>query len=256
MAWKRRKMECKSYQRLLHLNRRGEISGRQWRKLERHLAVCGRCAEKAKMIERTDPYLQALRDIEPELDDGEALTKKVLDKIDKTSLGSRRKLWGESLYRGVSTRSFPLLQPALIGIVLVTVCAFLFQEFVILDQVSRLEKKVASYSAISGAPGIGNPQISALNRRMDRLEEQYNLFDRALSGADRETGRVLLDTGTLNTLMSEIVDLQLTNAILVEMLTDISPELGALSLEDGLSSTEFSLILKNRREIINALLQL
>jgi len=84
------KMSCKHYQKLLHLNRPGEISPNQRRKLQRHLTRCATCSQEKTKIKKADDDIAAIREIKPELSDPGLLSAGILRSIRGTRFSPRK----------------------------------------------------------------------------------------------------------------------------------------------------------------------
>ena len=54
-------MNCKQSDRMLHLNRPGELSAREAELLMSHLKTCGRCALEKVRIEQADILIERVR---------------------------------------------------------------------------------------------------------------------------------------------------------------------------------------------------
>ncbi|HEX9934346.1 MAG TPA: zf-HC2 domain-containing protein [bacterium] len=161
-------MNCKRYQKKLHLYRTGELSGRQVEKLERHIEQCPSCAAVRESIDRMETEVGRMRINIPRLKNPEKRCNRIMDAVSemqKASLlpsvprkemilhgggcggseGFRLKIFGR-------IRLSPLLDSprarfGLAAAAALIVCAFFIQESLILSRISMLEKRMNAVSA-------------------------------------------------------------------------------------------------------------
>lgn len=71
-------MNCEHFQRLLHLNRTGEISSREAELLRQHLRVCERCVLEQRRIAKVDALMNQLKSAMPVPANSEKLTADII----------------------------------------------------------------------------------------------------------------------------------------------------------------------------------
>jgi len=219
-------MSCKHYQILLHLNRPGDISPRQRRKLERHLVQCAACSQEKTRIEKADQYIKTVRETTPKLKEPGLLTAGILRTIRGTQFLPRK--------NRLDFFSLPGTRLTLIGISALLVGAFFLQEFLVLYRVSQLEQKIARQS--SKQAGLVEILTAKFNRgrvihALETGEWLNNLhLDRREQGGDR----IVLDSRKLGALLKSYRELLRQNRLLVLYLREKFPELEKIIREDGL----------------------
>ncbi|MCP4148849.1 MAG: hypothetical protein GY757_13975 [bacterium] len=133
-------MKCKDFRKLLHLNREGELSRRQERKLERHLLTCTDCAMEKRQIEDADDIIRLARASNPRPVNPEFLTDAIMDAIEPAQPATApffpASKWFDWLL-------MPSVRPAAAGIVLVIVGIFIFQGVSLFQRIDQLEQKLA-----------------------------------------------------------------------------------------------------------------
>lgn len=141
-------MQCKDYQRLLHFNRPGELNESQTKILEEHLKVCETCLEKQREINEADEAITRLKKMQPVLSEPAKLTDAIMSEID-ASIQKEKSGLGKILDALLDSLTLYQVRVALSLITIFLVGTLLTQQIYILDQVSKLEKKMASGQPIS-----------------------------------------------------------------------------------------------------------
>ncbi len=234
------KMSCKNYQKLLHLNRPGEISPRQRRKLEQHLARCGTCSQEKIRIEKADHNITAAREAKPELTDPGLLTAGILRTIRGLQFTPRK--------NRLDFLSLPKIRLALIGISAILIGVFFLQEFVVLYRVSQLEQKMARQSGKqAGFHEVLTAKFSrgSVIRAFEKSELLKNV---RLDDAEAGDVPIVLNSSTLNALLKSYREMQRENRLLLLCLREKFPELEDIFFEDALDLKELEKIIKGKKK--------
>ena len=136
-------MSCEQYQRLLHLNRSGEISKQEADDLRQHLGLCEKCSLEFQRIQRADGFIDRLGSFSPTPTNAEKLTADILRRV-------REKASGDPA-RNIVDRilDFFLIPGVRYSAVVVISCvgtAFVLQSLILLDDISNLENRMVSLS--------------------------------------------------------------------------------------------------------------
>jgi len=203
---------------MLHLNRPGELSEREQKRLARHLASCGPCRELQKELQASRNTLTTLKNIEPPVPG--TLNAEILAAVRRAD--SRRE-------------SFPAprFRTALAGITLLLIGLFLVQQIVILQKVALLEESMARRP---GPLTTKNPILPmALANMTQKMKEEPITISR-----DR-----------LKALIKAYKKTQKENKMLIRLLRKTYPGFQNLDFQDGLDSGEIEYLLKNRERVLD-----
>jgi anti-sigma factor RsiW len=132
-------MSCKRYQRLLHLNRSGEISQREADDLRQHLRLCEKCSLEFQRIQRADGFVGRLSSVSPSPVDPEKLTADILRRV-RAEASSPRPL--NPLDQVVEIFMRPVIRFATVVIVLVITTTFAVQLVGTVNDVYALERRM------------------------------------------------------------------------------------------------------------------
>ena len=132
-------MSCNHYQRLMHLNRSGEISNTDADELRHHVRLCERCALELQRIERAEQFIDRLAASSPRPADPEKLTADIMRRVRAETLLSR-----SPFDRLLDIFLTPSVRYATLAIVLLVTLTFMTQLVSMLDDVSNLEARLAS----------------------------------------------------------------------------------------------------------------
>jgi hypothetical protein len=213
-------MGCKRFQKQLHLNRHGELSEREKRLLDRHLASCADCSAEAERIQRADLSIAAVRGKQPvpsnsladrivasipSPDQDMPLFKTVRRRVDEV-IESRWTRFGLA-----AAASFAML-------------AFFLQEAHVLYRVSRLEKRMTavSESRTGSIPFIQWGVPSAVER-MSMAAQAENAI------AELPEEWVAVRKTDLEALVKSYRDSRRFNEVLLNVLQEYRPELNRLN---------------------------
>lgn len=194
-------IKCKRYKEWLHLNREGELTPRQWSKLERHLSQCSSCAEEKRNIVSTDQIIHAVRGHEPVHSNPTELTHHIMVAIDHSdghitgaALEKQTSHWLDWLYR-------PKVRLAMAGIVLLLLGTFIFQGTLILHRLQRLEQKMGRQTETPFSLDTFLSRKTA-HAVADRIMENKDLLYQQLTG-DEEW--VIIDKHSLLKLLRRVI---------------------------------------------------
>lgn len=134
-------MSCERYQRLLHLNRPGEISGQEAEELRQHVRLCERCALELQRIERADRFVNRLTAFSPSPGDPEKLTADILRGVRIEATTPRTV---NSFHRFLDFFQVPSVRYSSVAIVLLVATTFMAQLITVLNDISDLERRMTS----------------------------------------------------------------------------------------------------------------
>lgn len=134
-------MSCKRYQRLLHLNRSGEISTHEADELRQHLRLCEQCSLELQRIQRADGFIERLGIFSPSPANSEKLTADILRRVRAESAAPQSR---NPLDRFLDFFLLPSIRYATVTIVFVITMTFMTQLLVMMNNISDLEQRMAS----------------------------------------------------------------------------------------------------------------
>lgn len=152
-------MSCERYQRLLHLNRSGEISTQEADELRQHLRLCERCTIELQRIERADGFINRLGVLAPVPPNPERLTADILRRVRAESMQPRRV---SALDRLLEFFLIPSVRYAAAAIVLLITLTSMAQLLTMLNDISTLERRMASPSQNEAAEATYTMQSKTL----------------------------------------------------------------------------------------------
>lgn len=236
-------MNCKYYQKLLHLNRPGELSPRRQKKLDRHTASCSFCAAEKLKIEKASAYIADVRETKPEPADPGLMTAGIMRSIRGLNHFPRKSR--------LDFLSFPKTRLALIGLTALLAGAFFLQEFLVLYRISKLEERMTRQSSnqavFTEAPAGQSNRVSTI-RAFEKSELLKSVGEQDM---ETEDGEVSIKKSTIKAWLTAYRRLQQENRILLRYLQEQFPELRGITLEDGLNPEEVETIMKNKKKIFN-----
>ena len=134
-------MSCERYQRLLHLNRSGEISQQEADELRQHVRLCERCALELQRIERADAFIDRLGAFSPAPLNPEKLTADTLRRVRAEAAAPR---WPNTFDRILDFFLIPSVRYSTVTVVLLITMTCMAQLLMMMNDVSRLEQRMAS----------------------------------------------------------------------------------------------------------------
>ena len=134
-------MSCERYQRLLHLNRSGEISKHEADELRQHLRLCEKCSLDLQRIERADGFIDRLSAFSPTPGNPDKLTADILRRVRAESSAPKH---SNPLDRLLDFFLLPSVRYATVTIVLLITITLTTQLIVVMNNISDLEHRMAS----------------------------------------------------------------------------------------------------------------
>jgi hypothetical protein len=134
-------MSCERYQKLLHLNRSGELSHQEADELRQHVRLCERCALELQRIERADEFIDRLGTFSPAPQNPEKLTADILRRVRAESTVARPL---NALDRLLEFFLIPSVRYSTAAVVLFITLTFMTQALFMLNGISELEGRMAS----------------------------------------------------------------------------------------------------------------
>ena len=180
-------MSCERYQRMLHLNRPGEISDSEAEELRQHLRLCERCTLELQRIERADGFIDRFGAYAPVPGDPEKLTSSILRRV---RAGSPAAPVLTPYDRFLDFFLIPSVRYSTVTIILVVTVAFMTQVLTMLDEISGLEERMTS------------------PMRNEAVEATYTLQSETLLGVARSEGAQTLTGGSLLTVTNNRIDVR------------------------------------------------
>ena len=136
-------MSCKQYQRLLHLNRSGEISEKDADDLRQHLTHCEHCSLEWRRIQRTEEFLDPLRSFSPAPSNPGQLMADIMRRVrEEASSEPARNI----VDRVLDFFLIPGVRYSAVVVISFVGTAFVLQSFILLDDISNLENRMVSLS--------------------------------------------------------------------------------------------------------------
>ncbi len=170
-------MSCERYQRLLHLNRSGEISKREADELRQHLRLCEKCSLELQRIARADGFIDRLAAFSPTPKNPEKLTADILRRVQAESSAPKPL---NPLDRFLDFFLLPSVRYATVTIVLLVTMTFMIQLLVMMNNISDLEQRMASPARHGAAEATYRMQSKtlqevAISERGKSLKENVSL---------------------------------------------------------------------------------
>ncbi|MDP2887092.1 MAG: zf-HC2 domain-containing protein [Ignavibacteria bacterium] len=136
-------MSCERYQRLLHLNRSGEISKQEADDLRQHLRLCEKCSLEFQRIQRGDEFIDRLGSFSPAPTNAGKLTADILRRVRAESTKPRSI---NALDRVLDFFLIPGVRYSAVVVISFVGTAFVLQSLILLDDISNLENRMVSLS--------------------------------------------------------------------------------------------------------------
>jgi hypothetical protein len=134
-------MSCERYERLLHLNRSGEISPEEADDLRQHLRLCERCTLEMQRIEKADGIVDRLSAVILTPNNPEQLTADILRRVRTTAVTLRPQ---NPIDRILDFFLLPVVRYSATALVLLATGTFMTQLFTTMNSISNLERRMAS----------------------------------------------------------------------------------------------------------------
>jgi ribosomal silencing factor RsfS len=230
----------KTYQKLLHLYRSGELSRRQAKKLERHLNCCEGCAREKRQIEKTERLMAKARSTTPLLPNPQQLTEVIMQALQYEKSAELVKKGVKYESRWFDWFYMTRVRFALVSIVLVVLGIFIFQSTMILHRVSSLEQKMALQAARAEREWYPRPKKVMLRALEDAARVPDNWPD----------DWVVIDRKTLDVLLRVYEKWHRGDERGLYQLEKDFPLFEKLDFADGIKKSELKEILKNKKQIL------
>jgi anti-sigma factor RsiW len=133
-------MSCERYQRLLHLNRSGEISPEEADDLRKHLRLCEPCTLEMQRIEKADGFIDRLSAVILTPKNPEQLTADILRRV-RASVTPRPQ---NPINCILDFFLLPVVRYSATALVLLITGTFMTQVFTTMNSISNLERRMAS----------------------------------------------------------------------------------------------------------------
>ena len=136
-------MNCDDYQRLLHLNRSGEISSHEADDLRDHLRLCEKCRIEYQRIQQADKLLNPLAAFTPAPKNPANLTADIMRRVREDVPSPSRSRLVDSILDFFLP---PAIRYATAVVVLLIISTFLYQLVTTLNDVASVEQEMATVS--------------------------------------------------------------------------------------------------------------
>lgn len=238
-------MKCGRTNKLLYLND-GELSAAEKTEVDIHLSHCSQCREEKERIIKCGIIVERLRNSTSMPIDETAFADSVMEAVN--NLPERKKVYSFSLFLDHVSVFFmnSAVRAAAVSIILLLITTFLFQQYLLLSNVSELEGKLAlvkENSLTEASIGLSEVKIARL------ASDLYNLAGGDKMYADLPRGLILADKSKLNELLSLYSILQQYKGALPSELEAKYPGLSEI-LEGELSIEKLQEFAKKNKNII------
>jgi hypothetical protein len=148
-------MGCRRYQRLIALNRSGELLETEAQALAAHICTCTACAREAASMGEVRGVLAAVREIPWTPGDPDVLTGKILDRITTDRVPNPSSSVAVFIDRLLDFATLPVVRVASACFLLVAVGSFLWQSMTVIGEVRQLEVQQAHGYGSRPVPQVG-----------------------------------------------------------------------------------------------------
>lgn len=231
-------MLCRTAKTMIHLYRPDELTEVQRRKVERHLARCGRCATEARNARRTEDVVAGLRGRTPAMDDVHSFTLAVMRGVesgDHTQRSARKVpvRWSVSLQS---------VRPALGVAVVVLFIAFFTPLYLDAQKIAALEQRLAANAGPSANQGNLTPA---------------ELLSRGMLGGQGKILSQRAELFSLSTLLGLAEGFGFPDRpgrqTLLDHISVKYPRLASVNLEDGVDERERAILSTEGPELLREL---
>ena len=195
-------MDCGKSHRLLHLNKEGELSTRERRRLAEHAQSCKSCALELQRIEQADKYIQRIILARPEVPRPKEFVDSVMEKVRQASITGNQSWSSHLLQTILDFMVTPRARMATAALTVVALGTFAYQEISLLSGIRALEIKMAAAAGDRTAPTVLY-SISSEEIRKDPVLRQWNDRYRG-EGGFAGGDFVVMSRHSLNTLIAQI----------------------------------------------------
>ena len=240
-------MNCKDFQKLLSLNREGERSPGQEKKLAHHLRRCRVCANEKLEIEKINKLTTMAREPIPRLSKPQELTNRIMNSIDQLKRAAEIPLSKAKVTPWLDWLWLPKVRLALVCIALFMLGVFIYQGTVILHHISGLEKKMALQSE-KQPPSSANFIISkklfrtGMLRVLENADRMYDMYE------NLPDDKIFIDKNTLQLLLKLLRRLQ-DDELLLKIRGNVSL-FNDFDFTNGIKKEELKKILEKNKEVL------
>lgn len=249
-------MSCKKYEKLLYLNRAGELSDSEKKLLEQHLRECGACRDFNHAIRQSVSALSSLKSAVPKLDQPELLTKAILMQIARPKRSTQKLSLRDRIGRLSDWIATAKIRWASALVIVLLLGVLVVQQLQIIYRISRLEEKVAGESRLAAID-----QGALVNRFLDQ-RDLISADDLRLRKSDSlayfrlPEDWVIVRKQDLQAWLEYYEALRRTNEATLSRLESGLSNIEGVSIKDGLNQREVRLLFKKKKEIARLLAEL
>jgi hypothetical protein len=194
-------MNCDHFERLLHLNRTGELSSREAELLRQHLRVCEKCVIAQRRIAEGDLLMSQLRSATPVPASPEKLTADIMRRV---RLSASEIQSAGLIDRVLDFFSLPSVRIATMALTCVAVGLFTVQYLAMLNDIHNLEASAMekSHSAPASAEVYSlqmrsSQELTRLSKDLQKLvpSSEYTLADNQILIRQSSLSSVLSSPG-------------------------------------------------------------
>lgn len=244
------KMHCKHYQKALYLYRKNELTNRQQKKLDHHIAKCPYCSRIKQKLEIMDTIAVKIRKSEPNFSDPDKITDNVLAEIYTSAPDvplTRSDKISDNLLNFIS---LPKVRLALLVFGIMIITTFFLQEFMILSKISNLEKKLALHSENRHLEENILFKKSFLFSDMHNMDQLKNLQDFINAYSEFSNGWSIIKISRLESLIRSYKNILQENKLLLKDLEKRNPIFHSLLMNPEINASDIKNLLKNKMDII------
>jgi hypothetical protein len=241
-------MKCKDFEKLLYLNREGERSLSQEKKLARHLRRCRVCANEKLKIEKINKLTAIARETIPHHSKPQELTDRIMNSIDQLERAAQTPLSAAKRTPWFDWLCLPKVRFALMCIVLLMVGVFIYQGTVILHRISGLEKKMALQSG-KQSPSSPNFSVSkkvlrtGIRRVLENADQVYDMYE------NLPDDKVIIDKNTLRLLLKLLRNRLRDDETLLKLRGNVFL-FNEIDFTNGIKKEELKKILEKKIEVL------
>ena len=236
-------MRCDYYKKLLHLNRSGELSESEQKKLDNHLRICPDCNKMKQELEKMSTAVKTVKENESVLSDPQTLTTNIIQTISKSEKKKIKRR--ETVFDNIlDIFSMGRLRYSLAAVVSVILLIFLTQQIYIINKISGLEDRIDTVSL----KRISEDSIIISTESIRQIFDvskftQFENNDLYRQLVNNET--ITIDRRALKSLMEKYKALQSENLILRMILRDRFP-----NFDESVFQKELDRIKRRKTDII------
>ena len=169
-------MNCKDYQRLLHLNRTGEISAREAEELRQHLRRCEKCTLEYRRIQRAGELVDRVASFTPTHKSPEKLTAAIMRSVRAESASPKH---NDTVTQILDFFLQPAVRYGTVVAVLLIISTFMYQLMTTLDAIATVEQQMALISDQTSA--VPHSTYTAESKTLEEVAKSKDV--RSVAGA-------------------------------------------------------------------------